>query len=154
MNTEALVDQNQQFDFYDGGGLDQAYLGMAQVDAVGNVNVSRFGSTSRRLRRVHQHQPERKVVFVGTFTAGAQLADRRRAAAHPRRRGRTQVRPAARADTFNASRRSSRCGHETLYVTERGVFRLRETGSSSTEVAPGVDLENEVLAQMEFRPAD
>ena len=70
VNTQAVIDQPYQFDFYDGGGLDVAVLGMAEVDAEGNVNVSKFGPKLGR-RGLHQHQPERQGRgFVGTFMAG------------------------------------------------------------------------------------
>ena len=154
INAQAVIDQPYQFDFYDGGGLDVAFLGLAQADAEGNVNVSRFGPRLAGAGGfINISQSARKVVFVGSFCAGeCELA------CEPEG---LRVVSDGKAKKFVAQvehrtfsgRHAAENGQEVLYVTERCVFRLRPQGLELVEIAPGIDLERDVLARMDFRPA-
>ncbi|MEZ5824800.1 MAG: CoA-transferase [Geminicoccaceae bacterium] len=152
-HPDAIISSLEQFDFYSGGGIDAAFLGMAELDAIGDVNVSRLGGNIVGPGGfVDITQNARKVVFCGTFEAKGLVANAREGRLVIERPGEVGKLVERVAEiTFSASTARQR-GQEVIYVTERAVFRLGAEGIELVEVAPGIDTERDVLQRMAFKP--
>jgi len=151
-NPECVVAHGEMFDMIDGGCLDMTCLGIGEADQYGNVNVSKFGP---RLTGpggfINITQATPKVVFCGTFMAKAKLAFED---------GKLVIKEEGKIKKFlkdveqiTFSGKYKKPNQDVLYVTERCVFKLIDGKMTVTEIAPGVDLEKDILAHMDFVPA-
>lgn len=152
-NPEAIYKMADILNIYDGGGLDLAVLGLAEIDQHGNVNVSKFGGRVIGPGGfIDIAQNTRTVIFVGTFTAGGLKTDYTNGRWNLLREGRIiKFQKRVEQITFSGAC-AIRTGKRVLVVTERAVFRLTPEGLELIEIAPGADLERDILAHMEFRP--
>jgi propionate CoA-transferase len=152
-NAHSIIDQNQMFDFYHGGGLDLTCLGMAECDSLGNVNTSKFGGKLNGCGGfIDISQNARAVVFAGTFTAGGLEVAIEDGKLRIVKEGRArkfvkQVEQVTFSGTYAAEK-----GQPVIYVTERCVFQLTDHGLELIEVAPGIDIERDILPHMAFKP--
>jgi propionate CoA-transferase len=152
-NAHSVIDQNQMFDFYDGGGLDMTCLGMAECDEEGNVNTSRFGGRLNGCGGfINISQNARAVVYAGTFTVGGLEVAVENGELKIVREGRSRkfVKKVEQV-TFSGHYAQSR-NQPVIYVTERCVFQLTPGGLELIEVAPGIDIARDILAHMDFKP--
>ena len=154
-NPSAMLKQPDIFDFYDGGGIDFAALGAAEIDEKGNVNVSRFaGKVTGPGGFIIISQGANKVCFMGTFTAGKhdiRIEDGRLNIVEDG----PYIKFVKKVDhiTFSGEYSLEKARKQSVhYITERAVFQLRSEGLTLIEIAPGVDLERDIIDKMEFMP--
>ncbi|HEX5666890.1 MAG TPA: malonate decarboxylase subunit alpha [Hyphomicrobium sp.] len=152
-NAHAIIDQNQMFDFYHGRGLDLTCLGMAECDQFGNVNTSKFGGRLNGCGGfIDISQNARAVVFAGTFTAGGLEVEIHYGKLKIVKEGRARKFVNNVEQITFSGPYASRKSQPVIYVTERCVFQLTPGGLELIEVAPGIDIDKHILAQMDFKP--
>lgn len=153
INADCYLDQNDQFDFYDGGGIDLAFLGLAQTDNDGNVNVSKFGPRIAGCGGfINITQNAKKVFFCGTFTAGGLKTDVENGKMIITKEGsERKFVEAVEHITFSGAY-ANKTNQPVMYITERAVFELRKDGLHLVEVAPGIDIQTQIIDLMGFVP--
>lgn len=153
LNHEASIPMTNQFDYYDGNGLDLTVLGIGEIDQYGNNNVTKFGpKVPGPGGFINISQNTKRIVFIGTFTVGGKVhCENGKLVIDDQGRGPKFIKNVEQV-SFSGEY-ATESGQEVLYVTERAVFDLHKGQVRLIEIAPGVDLQTDILDQMEFEPA-
>lgn len=150
-NPEYVTDMTRMFDFYEGGMLDVCYLGAAEVDQFGNVNVSKFTRTVGPGGFINIAQTSPNMFFCGTLTTNGLRTEVRSKKLIIVSEGRTKKYVnKVKQITFSGDY-AWETNQNVLYITERAVFKLTPEGMVLIEIAPGIDLQTQVLNQIEFK---
>ena len=150
---QAIIDEPYMFDFYDGGGIDLTFLGLAEADRKGNLNVSKFGpkvAGTGGFVDITQNTP--KIVFTGTFTAAGLKEEVKDGKLHIIKEGKVKKFVKDVQQVTFSGEVAYENNQKVWYVTERAVFELVKDGLKLIEIAPGIDLQKDILDQMEFKP--
>lgn len=152
-NPDVILDATYQFDWYDGGGLDMAVLSFAEFDKDGNVNVSKFGTRVNGVGGfINISQAAKKMLFVGTFKAAGFKAGFEKGQIKIHQEGKVKKIVEKVSQISFSGKYAVKRKQQVLFITERAVFELTEQGIMLIEIAPGMDLQKDILDQMEFAP--
>jgi len=153
VNMKAVIDMPSQFDFYDGGGLDISFLSFAEVDKTGNVNVHKFnGKIMGTGGFVNISQNAKKIIFCGTLKSGGLKVAIEDGKVKINKEGKfVKFIENIPEVTFNGKDAALQ-GKKVIYITERAIFQLTKEGIELVEIAPGIDMEKDIIAHMGFCP--